>query len=57
MPRRFYRDDSGATAVEYALMVALIAVAIIGAATAFSTSVGDSMTGSTGQIVSAFNGS
>jgi pilus assembly protein Flp/PilA len=29
--KRFWNDESGATAVEYGLMVALIAVAIIGA--------------------------
>lgn len=34
MVRNFVRDDEGATAVEYALMVALIAVVIIGAVTA-----------------------
>jgi pilus assembly protein Flp/PilA len=31
------RDDTGATAVEYGLMAALIAVAIIGAVTALGT--------------------
>lgn len=31
--KRFWNDESGATAVEYALMVALIAVVIIGAVT------------------------
>lgn len=30
---RFWRDDEGATAVEYGLMVALIAAIIIGAVT------------------------
>ena len=32
-----YRDDRGATAVEYALMVSLIAVAIVVAVTALGT--------------------
>ena len=32
--QRFARDESGATAIEYALIAALIAVAIVGAATA-----------------------
>jgi pilus assembly protein Flp/PilA len=32
--KRFWNDESGATAVEYGLMVALIAVAIILAVTA-----------------------
>ena len=31
---RFVRDESGATAVEYALLASLIAIAIIGGATA-----------------------
>ncbi len=35
--RAALRDEEGATAVEYALMVALIAVAIIGAVTALGT--------------------
>ncbi|MGO4343456.1 Flp family type IVb pilin [Pedococcus sp. 2YAF34] len=33
------RDDRGATAVEYALMVSLIALVIIGAVTLFGTNV------------------
>jgi pilus assembly protein Flp/PilA len=32
--KNLWNDESGATAVEYGLMVALIAVAIIGAVTA-----------------------
>lgn len=35
--RNFMADDSGATMVEYALMVALIAVACIAAVTAVGT--------------------
>lgn len=31
--KKFIQDESGATAVEYAIMVALIAVVIIGAVT------------------------
>jgi pilus assembly protein Flp/PilA len=38
---RLFRDDSGATAIEYGLIAALIAVAAIGAFTA----VGSSLTG------------
>ena len=34
---RFVRDDSGATAIEYGLIAALIAVVIIGTLTAFGT--------------------
>ncbi|MBV8977380.1 MAG: Flp family type IVb pilin [Alphaproteobacteria bacterium] len=35
--RRFLRDDSGATAIEYGLIAALIAVVVIGAVTAVGT--------------------
>ena len=35
------RDDRGATAVEYGLMVGLIAVVIIGAVTVFGLAVSD----------------
>ena len=48
---RFARNESGATAVEYGLIVALIAVAIIGSVTALGgalkakfTTVSDSVT-------------
>ena len=34
------RDDAGATAIEYELIAALIAVAIIGAATTVGTNLG-----------------
>jgi pilus assembly protein Flp/PilA len=39
--KRFYNDESGATAIEYGLIAALIAVVIIGAV----TTVGTSLTG------------
>ena len=35
---RFVKDESGATAIEYGLIAALIAVVIIGAVTAVGTS-------------------
>ena len=35
--QRFTQDESGATAIEYGLIVALIAVVIIGAVTAIGT--------------------
>ena len=38
---RANRDEDGATAVEYGLMVALIAIVIIGAVTAFGVSVSE----------------
>jgi pilus assembly protein Flp/PilA len=37
--KRFWNDESGATAVEYALMVALIAVVIITAVTLLGTNI------------------
>ena len=36
---RFVNDESGATAVEYGLIAALIAVVVIGAVTALGTSI------------------
>ena len=38
---RFMREEDGATAVEYGLMVALIAVVIIGAVTLLGTALRD----------------
>jgi pilus assembly protein Flp/PilA len=37
---RFVRDESGATAIEYGLIVALIAVGIIAAARGLSSQIG-----------------
>jgi pilus assembly protein Flp/PilA len=39
--KRFWNDESGATAVEYGLMVALIAVVIIAAVTLIGTNLSD----------------
>jgi pilus assembly protein Flp/PilA len=41
---RFVQDQSGATAIEYGLIVALIAVVIIGAVTALGTNLNVSLT-------------
>lgn len=41
---RFIKDESGATAIEYGLIAALIAVAIIGAVTALGGKVNDTFT-------------
>ncbi|CAN0495160.1 unnamed protein product, partial [Phaeothamnion confervicola] len=41
----FFRDESGATAVEYALLASLIAIAIIGGATALGTSLNNAFQG------------
>ena len=35
--RKFFKNESGATAIEYGLIAALIAVAIIGAVSALGT--------------------
>jgi pilus assembly protein Flp/PilA len=37
---RFLKDESGATAIEYGLIAALIAVAIIGGASAIGNNIG-----------------
>ncbi len=37
----FFKDESGASAVEYGLLVALIAVVIIGSVTALGTTLSD----------------
>ena len=42
---RFLKDESGATAIEYGLIAALIAVAIIGGATALGNSVNEKFQG------------
>jgi pilus assembly protein Flp/PilA len=36
---KFLKDDAGATAVEYALLASLIAIAIIGGATALGSAI------------------
>ncbi len=41
---RFMREEEGATAVEYGLMVALIAVVIIGAVTTLGTNLSTTFT-------------
>jgi pilus assembly protein Flp/PilA len=47
---RLRRDDSGATAVEYGLLVGLIAVVIIGAVTLFGAKIAGIFTDVTGKI-------
>ncbi len=44
MIRKLFRDESGATAIEYGLIAALIAVAIIGAATTVGTNLSTTFT-------------
>ena len=50
---RFVRDESGATAIEYGLIAALIAVVIIGAV----TSVGSSLNTTFGSVKTGLTGS
>jgi len=47
---RLHRDDRGATAVEYVLLVTFIAVAIIVAVTAFGTALAGLFTSTTGKL-------
>jgi pilus assembly protein Flp/PilA len=44
MLEAFVRDENGATAIEYGLIAALIAVAIIGGVTAVGTSLSSTFT-------------
>jgi pilus assembly protein Flp/PilA len=41
---QFMKDESGATAIEYGLIAALIAVVIIGAATTLGTNISSTFT-------------
>jgi len=50
---RFIEDESGATAIEYGLIAALIAVAMIGGAGAVGGSVQDKFTAVSGAIDAA----
>ena len=50
---RFIRDEEGVTAIEYALLASLIAVAIILAATALGTKIAAVFTYITGQLKSS----
>jgi pilus assembly protein Flp/PilA len=42
--KRLWKDDEGATAIEYGLLAALVAVAIIAALTVVSTELNDTFT-------------
>ncbi len=48
---RFVNDEFGATAVEYALLASLIAIAIIGGATTLGTTIGTKF----GEIATSIN--
>jgi pilus assembly protein Flp/PilA len=47
---RFVRDESGATAIEYGLIAALIAVAIIGAVRLVGTNLGTTFASISGNL-------
>jgi pilus assembly protein Flp/PilA len=47
---RFVRDESGATAIEYGLIAALIAVVVIGAVTAVGTGLSTTFSTVAGKI-------
>jgi pilus assembly protein Flp/PilA len=47
---RFVRDESGATAIEYGLIAALIAVVVIGAVTAVGTNLSTTFTSVSGAV-------
>lgn len=51
--KRFLKDESGATAIEYGLIAALIAVAIITAATQVGTDVSATFTKVSGKLQEA----
>lgn len=50
---RFLKDESGATAIEYGLIAALIAVAIIGGVSALGTNAGTTFNKISGEIEAA----
>lgn len=52
MPK-FFNDESGATAIEYGLIAALISVAIIGAATTLGQNTSTTFNNVAGQMESA----
>ena len=53
MIEKFIREEEGATAVEYGLMAALIAVVIIGAVTTLGTNLSSKYSNAANQVQSA----
>ncbi len=47
---KFFKNEEGATAIEYGLIAALISVAIIGGATATGGGVGNTLTNISGKL-------
>jgi pilus assembly protein Flp/PilA len=52
---RFVDDESGAAAIEYALIAGLIALAIVVGATALGSAIGAKFTSIAGQVATAGN--
>lgn len=50
---RFLKDESGATAIEYGLIAALIAVVLVGALTALGTNLSNTFTTVSGKLTPA----
>ena len=50
---RFFVDESGATAIEYGLIAALIAIAIIGTVGALGTAISEKFTYVQGKVADA----
>ncbi len=55
LTKRFREDESGATAIEYSLIVALIFLAILGAAKGFGDSSNEMYTNIETEITNAMN--
>ena len=53
----FISEEEGATGVEYALLAALLSVAIVGSTSALSGSVQNMYVGAMGAVVAAMTGS
>lgn len=51
---KFLKDESGATAIEYGLLAALIGVAIIGGASALGVSISGLFTGTNSEVEAVF---
>lgn len=51
--KRLWNDDKGATAIEYGLLAALVAVAIIGALGVVSTELNDTFTAVSDELATA----
>jgi pilus assembly protein Flp/PilA len=48
--KKFLKDENGATAIEYGLIAALIAVVIVGGVTAIGTNLSTLFTGVAGKV-------